>query len=297
MLELPVETEVNRKIENEKIFGKAIPEYERRALYAKQVNELWWRNKLSEQNFALKHIRTINEIEVFEIKLNNRTFDKRFLHKIDRAIPYYILHVLSFNGRYQALVANKSLKDDNVCVKNYIRSGWLNSGELSFDFGEKSIERLYESLGKQIAAKSQKSPGILSNEGSDDFMQYFKKMRMQRSYKPTLIIATLQNGGQISIDEAADFFKNYYRDRMNNGLPIECGRCVYSNLDATQKDMENNLIKNPVAALCGSQFFTYDQNARIFSLAPGIYDELSVDDIDEVIKICREKLDNYFGER
>ena len=297
MLKLPSETEVNSRIQNETIFMRAIRKSGYRALYTDQVNELWWRNKLSEQNFGFDQIGVFKEIEVFETKLSDRTLDKRLLRETDRAIPYYILHVLSFSDRYQVLVADKHMKGSNVRVENYIRSCWLSSDELSFDFGEKSIDRLYESLERQVVAKSRKSLGSVPEEESDAFMRYFRKMAMTRSYKPVLIIATLRSGGQISINKAADFFRKYYSDRIKNELPVEKGKCVYSDLDTTQKDIENNLIKNPVAALCGSGFFTYDQNARVFSFAPGIYDGLTVDEIDAVIQICRERLTDYFRGR
>lgn len=297
MLELPIETEVNSKIPKETIFLRAIQKQGYRAIYADQVNELWWRNKLSKQNFGFKQIGLFKEIEVFETKLNDRTLDKRLLREIDRAIPYYILHVLSFDDMYQVLVADKSMKGSNVRVENYRRSCWLESNELSFDFNEKSIDRLYESLERQVIAKSRKLLDTASNGESNAFMWYFRKMAMSRSYKPVLIIATLRSGGQISVNKAADFFRKYYSDRIKSGLPVENGRCVYSDFDATQKDIENNLIKNPVAALCGSGFFTYDQNARIFSLAPGLYDGLTMDEIDTVIQICRDRLTDYFDGR
>ena len=119
---------------------------------------------------------------------------------------------------------------------------------------------------------------------------------MTRSYKPVLIIAALQNGGQISVSNAANYFKWFYTDRQSRGLPIESGTCVYSDPGASDKDIETNLIKNPVSALCesGRDFFTYDSENRIFMLKPEIYDGLTVDEIDMIISTCKMRITEYF---
>lgn len=186
------------------------------------------------------------------------------------------------------------MRGSNIRVNNYMRSCWLDNNALSLDFREKSIDKLYESLGQQILTSSQRTNSISATAESDAFLQYFQSMSMTRSYKPILIIAALQSGGQISIRDAAAFFRRYYAERIQNGLPIEKGNCVYSDPDATEKEIESNLLHNPVAALCRSGFFTYDSATRTFSLLQDIYDGLTVDDVDRIIQICQVRLTDYF---
>lgn len=298
MFNLPESTIVNRIIPKSTVFSRALRKLSYRSLYTDQVSELWWQNKLSEANFGLIHSGAFPELQIFESKLNYKSLDKRLLRELDRAIPYYILHVLTYNGECQMFVADKSYKNGRICVNNYIRSRWMNKNSLSMDFNEKHIDKLYSSLSSQIRSSSFIKPAELCTENSSsDFMRYFQTMAMQRSYKPVLIIATLQSGGQITVGQAARFFVNFYRERKEKGLPIENGNCVYSDADASDKEIENNLIRNPINALCGSGFFEYDPQSRVFSLSPQIYDGLSLDQIDDIIRICQIRLFDYFNRR
>lgn len=294
MLMLPAQTEVNSRIPQKTIFLRTIRKPNYRTLYTEQVQELWWRNKLSRETFGIERIGAFPEIEIFETKLCNKTLDKRLLREIDRAIPYYILHVLTYEDKHQILMADKTMRGSNIRVNNYLRSCWLDDNMLSLDFQEKSIGKLYESLGQQIRAGSHKAVNTIATAESDAFLRYFQTMAMARSYKPILIIAALQSGGQLSIREAAAFFRRYYAERIQNGLPVEKGNCVYADPAATDKEIESNLIRNPVAALCKSGFFTYDQTTRMFSLRQEIYDGLTVDDVDTVLQICQMRLTDYF---
>lgn len=294
MFSLPMETEVDRLIRNEILMKRALPKLQYRTLYLEQVQELWWRNKLSKESFAIEHTGAFPELEIFETNLKERTLDKRLLREIDRAIPYYILHVLTYEDKHQILLANKKMHRGNIHVENYIRSRWLEDHELALDFTERSIDRLYESLSIQVLTKAKSAQKNASEEESNAFLRYFQKMSMTRSYKPVLVMATLQYGGQISVQNAAAFFRRYYTERIRCSLPIERGTCVYSDSGATAKEIEDNLIRNPIAALCGSGYFTYDKAARIFSLSPGLYDALTADEIDGILQICRGRITEYF---
>lgn len=128
-------------------------------------------------------------------------------------------------------------------------------------------------------------------------VNYFRVMKMTRSYKPVLILATLQSDGSITVERAAEYFVKFYRRRMDAGLRPEVGSCIYADSSATRGAIINNLVTNPVNALCGSGFFEYDAVCGAFSFAGDIYDGLSLDEIDEISRLCHLRLDNYFKER
>ena len=291
-MNLPRETDVNIQIPQSVVFLRVIRRPSYQVLYNEQVNALWWRNKLTTDTYHIERTGVFTELEVFETKVGFKSLDKRLLREIDRAIPYYILHVLSYKDSYQMFLADKRMRGGNVRVENYTRSGWLQSDELKLDFKGKTLDSLYENLRLQI--RNEKAATPIQKEESSEFMRYFQKMAMTRAYKPILIMAALRNGGQITVQDACSFFKRYYAQRIRNGLPIEKGKCVYSDVNASDKEIEGNLVRNPVAALCASGFFQYDAGARIFSLKSEIYDGLTVDDIDSIIRICQTRLNDYF---
>lgn len=295
MFSLPAETEVDFLIPNKILFFRAFHKTSYRTLYTEQVQELWWRHKLSMQNHPIRHTGAFPELEILETKLTGKALDKRLLRELDRSIPYYILHVLTYEEKHQLLIANKKMQRNSIRVENYIRSAWLDDNALTLDFGEKSLDRLYESLGRQILTKADTKSNATSLEACDAFQRYLQTLVMSRSYKPILILATLQYGGQISVSNAAAFFRHYYAERRQRGLPIEKGTCVYTDPDATEREIESNLIRNPIHALCGSGFFTYDPVTQLFSFAPGLYDTWCVDEIDGILQLCQAKLQAYFA--
>ena len=297
MLNLPTVTEINSVISNEALFEKSAMKPIYRLLYSEQVRELWWRNKLSEQNYGFENTDASREIEVFETKLHFHALDKRILREIDNSTSNYILHILTSDNRHRILISNKRITNSSVLVDNYLRSRWLNDSEMTFDFSEKTADRLYESLRRQIMDISTKVSESAINEECVEFRNYLHNMAMTRSYKPILVIATIQNGGQISVTNAINFFRNFYFERRTTGLPIESGACVYSDPDSTDKEMEDNLIKNPVAALCRSGFFKFNPSTQEFSLVPEIYDGLTVNEIDWAVQICKSRISDYFGRK
>ena len=122
-------------------------------------------------------------------------------------------------------------------------------------------------------------------------------MKMVRSYKPVLILAALEHGGSITVDQAVDYFLRFYSARREKGLAPEFGPCIYAEENAKRSAVCTNLIQNPITALCGSGFFEYDQTEKVFSFLPDIYDGLSLDQIDEIIRLCQQRLNQYFSGR
>lgn len=86
----------------------------------------------------------------------------------------------------------------------------------------------------------------------------------------------------------------FYHDRKLAGLKAETGNCIYADEPDNIKGIKYNLIHNPVDALCRSGFFEYDAENQIFSFANDIYDGLTLDEVDEIIRLCSIRLQNYF---
>ena len=76
--------------------------------------------------------QTVTEIEVFEIRLNTQTMNETGLRKIDREIPYHILFLLEYGGKYQAWIGYKEAVTGNNSFKvnSYYHSDWLVEDEL-----------------------------------------------------------------------------------------------------------------------------------------------------------------------
>lgn len=296
MLDLPEETEINGEIHQSKLFQYALQNAGIRSKYRSQIDKIFWRNKLSVDNYLIEADGRFPEVEIFETYTVEKTIDKRLLQAIDKAIPYYIFHVLSWRDQRQALIAEKNMLGNRITVDNYYRSCWMSENQFMFSFQEKTAEKLYKSLQQQVKDKRSKKILLAREiEEGNAFIQYFRTMHMTRSYKPVLMLALLEQGGSITIEKAAEYFIHFYRSRNKKGLQPEFGYCIYADENASLRSVYTNLIRNPVAALCRSGFFRYSENDMTLSILPEIYDALTINEIDEVIKSCLMRLTEYFN--
>ena len=294
-LNLPETTEFHRIIPKKKFFVYTITAPTLRDIYDEQIEKVIWCSKLSPDTINVTANTGFNELEIFDISLKSRSLDKRLLHQMDKGIPYYIFHILNFDGKYQAWIANKRNYNGKIKVENYFRTLWLSEQEFTFSFDGSTIDGIYSGLKEQVEEKRKRK--IIKSEQLEEcsaFMHYFRTMKMTRSYKPVLILATLQAVGSITVEQAAYFFVKFYRNRKSAGLKPEAGSCIYADEPDNLKAIHYNLIHNPIDALCHSGFFEYDAENKIFSFSNDIYDGLTLDEVDEIGNVCNIRLQKYF---
>ena len=103
------------------------------------------------------------------------------------------------------------------------------------------------------------------------------------------------NDWNLSIPKAAQYFKAFYQQRRESGLPVELKKCIYLNPGVTLNQIAVNLIANPVKALVESGFFEYIPDTSLFSLRPDLKEKLTEKNKEDILDICREKLDQYYS--
>lgn len=293
--DLPSSTVYNRIIPKNKFYLHTLSSPNLRSLFDEQINRITWCNKISSETLDIQSDSYFKELEIFDINLNGRSFDKRLLQQIDKGVPYYIFHIVNNEDRYQAWIANKRNYNGKIKVENYSKTHWLSENEFQFSFAGSSLQTIYSSLQEQIECKrKRKIVRAEQIESCNAFMNYFRTMKMSRSYKPVLILATIQSGGSITVEQAAAFFVKFYHNRKLRGLKAEVGNCIYADEPENFKAISYNLIHNPIDALCHSGFFEYDAENQLFSFSNDIYDGLTLDEIEEIANVCHIRLTKYF---
>lgn len=129
---------------------------------------------------------------------------------------------------------------------------------------------------------------------------YCKSMRMSYSYKPLLILAILDAGdkdGQITIENAVQFFRQFYRQRRKQGLKIEKGNCIYQRSEMSDESIAGKIIANPAKALSSSGYFYYDNDNAMFRFISELWTAFSDDDKEHIREICHTKLKKYYASK
>jgi len=153
MLGLPKTTDFNKRIPKEKFYENLNVTPTVKKSFVEQIKVIYWRNKIAATTTNLAAGTTVNEIEVFEIKLKGSLLDESVLRQIDKEIPYHILFLLEYDGKYQAWTAYKEASAGNTAFKvnQYYHTDWMTEDELHLKLDGLSVDAVYENFVYQIA--------------------------------------------------------------------------------------------------------------------------------------------------
>lgn len=160
MIGLPKTTEFNKRIPKQKFYENMDISPVLKKVFVEQVKIIYWRNKIAASTTNLAAGNYVTELEVFEIRLNSPVLDDELLRQIDREIPYHILFLLEYQGKYQAWIGykeaaasgNKAFK-----VNGYYHTEWFPEDELPLKLEGINIDAVYENFVRQIAGDKLKS--------------------------------------------------------------------------------------------------------------------------------------------
>ena len=115
---------------------------------------IYWANKIAPSTLNLGEGKNVTEIEVLHIRLNQETLDENVLKQIDREIPYHILFLLEYDGKYKAVIGYKEAAGSGKAafkVDRYYQTEWLSETNLPVHLDGLNIDTVYENFVRQIA--------------------------------------------------------------------------------------------------------------------------------------------------
>lgn len=153
MLGLPKSTEFNKRIPKQKFYDNLIVTPALKKVFIDQIKTIYWRNKIAASTTNLAPGTAVTELEVFEVKLNNQLLDDSFLRQIDKEIPYHILFILEYEGKYKAVIGYKEESGVNAAFKvnRYYSTEWMDENALPLKLEGLSVDSVYENFVRQIA--------------------------------------------------------------------------------------------------------------------------------------------------
>ena len=154
MLGLPKTTEFNKRIPKQKFYENMDISPALKKVFVEQVKIIYWKNKIAASTTNLAAGSEVTELEVFEIRLNSPVLDDGLLRQIDREIPYHILFLLEYEGKYQARIGYKEAAASGskaFKVNGYYYTEWFVEDELPLKMEGLNIDAVYENFVRQIA--------------------------------------------------------------------------------------------------------------------------------------------------
>ena len=155
MLDLPVSTEFNKRIPKQKFYENIAVTPAMKKAFVEQIRIIYWRNKIATTTLNLAAGGQVTEIEVFEVRLSVPELDESVLRQIDREIPYHILFLLEYEGKYRAVIGYKEAAAGKTAFKvdHYYSTDWLDEEDLPVHLEGLTLDAVYENFVRQIAGE------------------------------------------------------------------------------------------------------------------------------------------------
>ena len=188
MLGLPQSTEFNKRIPKQKFYEHITVSPALKKSFVDQIRMIYWRNKVAATTVNLAPGTIVDEVEVFEIKLNSALLDEAVLRQIDREISYHIIFLLEYEGKLQAWTAYKEKTPTaNAAFKvgKYYHTEWMTEAELPIRIDGLNLDAVYENFVRQIAGDALKADSGESLKASVERDEKKKQLEKQ--------IAVLEN--------------------------------------------------------------------------------------------------------
>ena len=188
MLGLPQSTEFNKRIPKQKFYEHITVSPALKKSFVDQIRMIYWRNKVAATTVNLAPGTIVDEVEVFEIKLNSASLDEAVLRQIDREISYHIIFLLEYEGKLQAWTAYKEKTPTaNAVFKvgKYYHTEWMTEAELPIRIDSLNLDAVYENFVRQIAGDVLKADSGESLKASVERDEKKKQLEKQ--------IAVLEN--------------------------------------------------------------------------------------------------------
>ena len=188
MIGLPKTTEFNKRIPKQKFYENMDISPALKKIFVEQVRIIYWKNKIAASTTNLAAGTDVTELEVFEVRLSSPVLDDSLLRQIDKEIPYHILFLLEYQGKYQAWIGykeaaasgNKAFK-----VNGYYHTEWLAEDELPLKLEGLNVDAVYENFVRQIAGDKLKTE-VVGESLKESVARDKQKQALQKQ------IATLQ---------------------------------------------------------------------------------------------------------
>ena len=152
MFGLPESTYFGKLVPKNKFYDKLSIDRKLERSFIDQIASIRWVHKLSADTLNVERGSTVQEVEVFHIKLKTTEIDLNILRQMDKQLHYHLIFLLEYEGAYQLWT---SYKEESVTtafrVGNYYHTDWVTEDAFSLVIDGLNMDTVYENLVRQIA--------------------------------------------------------------------------------------------------------------------------------------------------
>ncbi len=156
MLTFPKTTEFNKRIPKQKFYNNLRVSTRLEELFVKEIDTIYWRNKLSPETLNVTVGSRVTEIEIIEINLKEDKLSQDVIEFIDREIPYHLVFILRYKDLARICVSYKEdskNREGKFKVDAYYKTQWMKYEDLSLKIEGLNLDTIYENFILQVAGE------------------------------------------------------------------------------------------------------------------------------------------------
>lgn len=150
LFEYPVQARFGRIVPKSKIYAHAGAGNRVKTYFTQQVDQVIWKYKLAPETINIPATKAVPEIQIFAISLKTGDVHPEVLRSIDKAIPFPIIHEISYEGRVQVQACYKRPNEAGGrgwVLGSYFASEWIDTNSPRQDLPvQLDLGGLYEHL-------------------------------------------------------------------------------------------------------------------------------------------------------
>lgn len=215
-MQLPKTTEFRKRIPKQTFYENLNISPAVKRDFVEQIRIIYWRNKIAPTTVNVAPGKTVTEVEVFEIRLTGQELDEAVLRRIDMEIPYHILFLLEYEGKYQAVIGYKEAASNTAFkVTGYYRTDWMPLEELPLQLEGLDMDAVYEQFVRQIASDALAAPSGESLSDSVRRDEQRKKLQKQIDALQAKIRREKQLNRQVEMRNELRKLRHEFEGAMN----------------------------------------------------------------------------------
>lgn len=154
--QLPIQTKKDKSIPKNAFYDYATTK--QKQLFVDVVDKIRWQNKLAPDTINLAGDE-VQEIQIFEIQLKQKKNIESVLPIIEKAIPYHIIFIISFNDEVMLYTSQKHthpVNENNAVVDWVFKTDWFDSTSSKYNIVLKeSLDKVFSDFCFEISNNSE----------------------------------------------------------------------------------------------------------------------------------------------
>src|SRR5690554_2299357 len=162
----PESTYIGKRIPKEGFYSKADLNAAQKKAFVEDIESIVWRNLLSENTLNVSKGEKVTQIDIIQINLKRREYNKTILDVIEKAIPRHLVFMLTINSSCQLSINYKEeFQKGRFKIIESFTTDWINENEAVLNIQGHDLDTVYENFVYQVAkGRIAKTDGVELSE-------------------------------------------------------------------------------------------------------------------------------------